>query len=212
MREHSIQVTRSARYVTLGEAGPHLKQVWLICHGYSQLARQFIEYFRILDDGSRLIIAPEGLSRFYLDHATGKIGASWMTKEDRLREIDDYVRYLDTLHDHVFQKVDRSLVRLVVLGFSQGAATVSRWVTSSRVQPDKVILWGGVIPPDVDLATSGDRLGADLTLVVGDQDEYADEERVEEMEARLQASETPFSLIRFKGGHRIDKEVLHVLG
>jgi predicted esterase len=176
------------------------------------MARQFIGYFRVLDEGSRLIVAPEGLSRFYLDHATGKIGASWMTKEDRLTEIDDYVRYLDTLHDHVFQKVDRSRVRFVVLGFSQGAATVSRWVASGRVQPDKVILWGGVIPPDVDLATSGDRLGADLTLVVGDQDEYADEKGVEEMEARLRASETPFSLIRFEGGHRIDKEVLHVLG
>jgi predicted esterase len=212
MKEHHIQVQRSGRYFTLGETGPHLKQVWLICHGYSQLARQFIEHFRVLDDGSRLIIAPEGLSRFYVDHATGKIGASWMTKEDRLTEIDDYVRYLDTLHDHVFQKVDRSRVRFVVLGFSQGAATVSRWVASGRVQPDKVILWGGVIPPDVDLATSGDWLGADLTLVVGDQDEYADEKRVEETEARLQASETPFSLIRFKGGHRIDKEVLHVLG
>jgi len=212
VNERHIQVQRSARYFALGEAGPHLKQVWLICHGYSQLARQFIEYFRVLDDGSRLIIAPEGLSRFYLDHTTGKIGASWMTKEDRLKEIDDYVRYLDTLHDHVFQEVDRSLVRFVVLGFSQGAATVSRWVTGSNAQPDKVILWGGVIPPDVDLAKSGDPIGADLTLVVGDQDEYADEKTVEELEARLRTNQIPFSIIRFKGGHRIDKEVLHVLG
>lgn len=213
MEEHHIQVQRSARYFTIGEAGPNLKQVWLVCHGYSQTAKQFIGYFRVLDDGSRLIVAPEGLSRFYLDHATGTIGASWMTREDRLSEIDDYVRYLDTLHNHVFHELDRSLVRFVVLGFSQGVATVSRWITSSRVEPDKVILWGGVIPPDVDLEASGRRLGEhDLTIVVGDQDEYADEGSVEEMESRLETSQVPFSIIRFKGGHRLDKEVLHVLG
>jgi predicted esterase len=213
MQEHHIQVSRSARYFTLGEVGPDLKQVWLVCHGYSQMAKQFVRYFRVLDDGSRLIVAPEGLSRFYLDHATGAIGASWMTREDRLSEIDDYVRYLDTLHNHVFHELDRSLIRFVVLGFSQGVATVSRWVSRSKVQPDQVILWGGVIPPDVDLEADGSRLGkSGLTIVVGDQDEYADEESVAEMEARLHASEIPFSIIRFKGGHRLDKEVLHVLG
>ncbi len=213
MRENHIPITRSARYFTLGEAGPDLKQVWLVCHGYSQLAKQFIGYFRVLDDGSRLIVAPEGLSRFYLDHAAGKIGASWMTKEDRLSEIEDYVSYLDALSDQVFRQVDRSRVRFVVLGFSQGAATVSRWIVGSKMRPDRVVLWGGLIPPDVDLEQHGDRLGAqDLTIVVGDEDEYADAARVEEMETRLRTSGTPFSLIRFKGGHRIDKEVLHVLG
>jgi len=213
MEEHHIQVQRSARYFTIGEAGPNLKQVWLVCHGYSQTAKQFIGYFRVLDDGSRLIVAPEGLSRFYLDHATGTIGASWMTREDRLSEIDDYVRYLDTLYNHLFDELDRSLIRFVVLGFSQGVATVSRWIIGSKVQPDKVILWGGVIPPDVDLEASGGRLGEhDLTIVVGDQDEYADEGSVGAMESRLETSQVPFSIIRFKGGHRLDKEVLHVLG
>jgi len=213
MKEHHIQVQRSARYFTLGEAGPNLKQVWLVCHGYSQTAKQFIGYFQVLDDGSRLIVAPEGLSRFYLDHATGTIGASWMTREDRLSEIDDYVRYLDTLYNHLFDELDRSLIRFVVLGFSQGVATVSRWIIGSKVQPDKVILWGGVIPPDVDLEASGGRLGEhDLTIVVGDQDEYADEGSVGAMESRLETSQVPFSIIRFKGGHRLDKEVLHVLG
>jgi predicted esterase len=213
MKQHHIQVPRSARYLTLGKVGPSLKQVWFVCHGYSQLATQFIKYFKVLDDGTRLIVAPEGLSRFYVDHATGKIGASWMTKEDRLTEIDDYVRYLDTLYEHVFDGVERSSVRFVALGFSQGAATISRWITRSKVRTDKVILWGGLIPSDVDLTGDGEWLdGSDLTIVVGDRDEYADDERVREMAARLHDSRTRYSLIRFEGGHRMDKEVLHVLG
>jgi predicted esterase len=213
MKQHHIQVPRSARYLALGKVGPSLEQVWFVCHGYSQLATHFIKYFEVLDDGTRVIIAPEGLSRFYVDHATGKIGASWMTKEDRLTEIDDYVRYLDTLYQHVFDGVERSSVRFVALGFSQGAATISRWITRSKVRTDKVILWGGLIPPDVDLTGDGEWLdGSDLTIVVGDQDEYADDERVREMEARLHDSGTRYSLIRFEGGHRMDKEVLHVLG
>ena len=42
-----------------------------------------------LDDGSRLIVAPEALSRFYLGEVSQRpaserrVGASWMTREDR---------------------------------------------------------------------------------------------------------------------------------
>ena len=64
MDEHHIQVSRTARYFTLGTAGPDTRQLWLVCHGYRQLARRFLRGFRGLDEGSRLIVAPEGLSRF----------------------------------------------------------------------------------------------------------------------------------------------------
>ena len=97
MRQHHLTISRNVRYATLGEVGDELRQVWFVCHGYGQLAHRFLRSFSALDDGSRLVVAPEGLSRYYVDHAERKVGASWMTTEDRLTDIADYVAYLDGL-------------------------------------------------------------------------------------------------------------------
>src|SRR2546426_7091347 len=66
MQEHHIGVTRSARYFTLGDSSRGVGEVWFVCHGYGQLAARFLEKLRVLDDGRRYLVAPEGLSRFYL--------------------------------------------------------------------------------------------------------------------------------------------------
>ena len=98
MREHSIKVRRSARYYTLGPDDERaVRDVWFVLHGYGQLAAQFIGIFEALNDGTRLIVAPEALNRFYVagvetaPAAERGVGATWMTREDRLNEIDDYV-------------------------------------------------------------------------------------------------------------------------
>ena len=72
-----------------------------------------------------------------------------MTSEDREREIEDYVRYLDLLYDEIFSVVPRKGVRLWVVGFSQGTATVARWVARGKVDPDRVVLWAGLLPPEL---------------------------------------------------------------
>ena len=63
MEHHHIEVTKTARYFTLGPTGEGLGEIWYVCHGYRQLAGRFIRRFARLNDGSRRIIAPEGLSR-----------------------------------------------------------------------------------------------------------------------------------------------------
>lgn len=215
MREQHITVPRTARYYTLGRAGPELGQVWFVCHGYGQLAARFIRRFRGLDNGRRLIVAPEALSRFYLgDHGgphgpESRVGATWMTREDRLREIDDYVRYLDLLHDHVMAGVDRASVRVVVLGFSQGTATVARWVTLGRVRPDELILWAGGFPPDLDLQRAAERLaGVRVRIVAGEQDRLVTPRALEAEIGRLRAHGLEPELIRFDGGHQLDPDTL----
>src|SRR5438046_7182386 len=97
MQEHHIGVTHSARYFTLGNSSRGVAEVWFACHGYGQLAARFLEKLRVLDDGRRYLVAPEGLSRFYLSEspAERRVGASWMPREDRLAEIDGSVPYLD---------------------------------------------------------------------------------------------------------------------
>src|SRR6266498_2722637 len=141
MQEHRLTVSRTARYFTLGRPD---REVWFVLHGYGQLAALFLRHFEPLDDGTRLIVAPEGLSRFYLteDPAERRVGASWMTREDRLTEIEDYVQYLDAVHADVVGSVDRSLVKVRVLGFSQGAATACRWASTGASRVDRLIVWG----------------------------------------------------------------------
>jgi predicted esterase len=211
MQEHHLPVTRSARYFVLGTPGEHNTQVWYVCHGYGQLADAFLRELQILNDGRRLLVAPEGLSRYYTHHRRREVGASWMTREDRLTEITDYVRYLDAVHTRTIKRLPPD-ARVVVLGFSQGAATVSRWVSFGRVRPDRLILWGELLPPDLDLDMAWGKLSdSRLTIVVGTQDDYVDLGNLRELEARLLDYEIPYETIRYDGGHHLDPEILGVL-
>ncbi|HUR91296.1 MAG TPA: hypothetical protein VMY38_01335, partial [Gemmatimonadaceae bacterium] len=107
VRSHDIIVPRTSRYAVLGAPISEATEVWLVCHGYGQLAERFISRFSVIDDGKRMIVAPEGLSRFYLSSSSGgysasdKVGASWMTREGRDAEIVDQVRYLELVCERV---------------------------------------------------------------------------------------------------------------
>ena len=60
--EFSIEVPRTARYYMLGD-GHRGGDLWVVLHGFGQLAGDFIEYFVELNDGSRTVVAPEALNR-----------------------------------------------------------------------------------------------------------------------------------------------------
>ena len=202
MQEHSITVPRTARYFTLG-APERTNDVWFVCHGYGQLAARFLERFRALESPERCIVAPEALSRFYLSEnpAERRVGASWMTKEDRLHEIEDYVRYLDA----VYAQLSPAKKGVTALGFSQGTATVCRWAALGSSRIDRLILWGGEVPPDLDL----ERLRVPkLTLVYGTRDEFFTPKVVAANETRLRDRGVPYELIAFEGGHALDEETL----
>ena len=217
-QEHHLTVTRTARYVTLGRPHGGLREVWIVCHGHGQLASRFARHVAPLDDGTRLVVGPEALSRFYLDSVESgpaserRVGATWMTREDRLSEINDYVSYLDALYTHLFRQLDRASVRLHVFGFSQGAATACRWVAAGRVRPDEITLWAGHVPPDLDLAGDGARLGAArLWLAVGSQDQFSTPAAVAQQEQRLREAGIAYRLLLFEGGHVLDPAALRRL-
>jgi predicted esterase len=214
--QRHITVPRSARYAMLGSLEADLSEVWFVCHGHGQLAARFLARFLPLESPHRLFIAPEALSRYYLSppkagpHPPGTpIGASWMTSEDRESEIDDYVSYLDLLHDEIFSVVDRAKVRLSVLGFSQGASTAVRWVVRGKVEPDRVVVASGMLPSELDESAAA-RLAArgSLTVTFGDDDEFANAERVVTEETKLKRLRIPYDMIRFKGGHTITPALL----
>jgi predicted esterase len=205
-------VQRTARFATLGEMHNEVRQVWFVCHGYSQQVKEFIQYFSVLDDGTRLVVAPEGLSRFYLEGTGGKVGASWMTKEDRVEEIDDYVRYLDAVYQHVAERVDLNVPTVHVLGFSQGVATASRWIARRTVPADQLILWAGTLPPELDDEAWERIRELRVTVVYGTSDEYVTPEAAAELRARLEAHDVHFEEITFDGEHRMDRRTLEAIG
>ncbi len=218
MQEHHLRVYRTARYVTIGAPGPGIAHVWFACHGYRQLAARFARPLEALDDGRHWVFAPEALSRFYLEDGAGaigphgpesRVGATWMTREDRLTEIRDYVAYLDALHDEAFRAVPRAQARVTLLGFSQGTATAARWAAFGRARIDRLVLWGWGAPPDLDLAVLRDRLeGAPVLLVAGRQDPATPAERVAQEAGRLTAAGIRAETLWFDGGHALDEGVL----
>jgi predicted esterase len=199
MQEHRLTVSRAARYFTLGKAG---REVWFVLHGYGQLAARFLRHFEPIDDGTRLIVAPEGLSRFYLseDPAERRVGATWMTKEDRISEIEDYVRYLDAVYVDVMRGAE---LEVTVLGFSQGATTACRWAALGTSSIGRLIVWGGEVPSDTDMHPA-----RRLSLVYGSRDEYFTPKVVAATEARLRERRVDYELVPFDGGHEIDAAVL----
>ncbi|MGL4597138.1 MAG: alpha/beta hydrolase, partial [Bacteroidia bacterium] len=126
MQKRNLVIEKTARFFWLGEAGENVEELWIVCHGYAQLADEFLESFRCIESPKRLLVAPEGLHRFYPKGSSGRVAASWMTREERLADISDYVQYLDQVHQ-ILCAENPNIKRIVVLGFSQGAATVSRW-------------------------------------------------------------------------------------
>jgi len=213
IREVHLTVQRTARYAILGPDGPAAEEVWIVCHGYGQQAAAFLEAFQPLDDGRRLLVAPEALSRFYLDSGPSgrhgeQVGASWMTREDRDCEIDDYVRYLEALRSQVLAPIGRPDVTVRVLGFSQGVATAARWVLNAAWKPAQLILWGGFLPQELLPEQGAPIPDVRLTFVSGERDHTVDQVRLAQQVAALQTRGARVELIGFAGAHRLDTSTL----
>lgn len=212
IHEHRLAVSRSARVQVLGDLDG-ARDVWIVVHGFGQLAADFIAPFKPIAGADRAIVAPEALNRFYKERegatrsAERPVGATWMTREDREAEIADYVAYLDAVADRFAR--GRALT---VLGFSQGVATLMRWVTLGSTRTARVIAWGGEIPADVDLTAHRGRFAASgLDVVMGSVDEYHSWIDLDGMKRRLETASIPYRVHIFEGGHRLDRAMLRSL-
>jgi predicted esterase len=210
MTEHHLAVTRTARYYQLGELSPSTTRVWFVCHGYGQLAAYFSRHFAFLTDADphTVVIAPEGLSRFYLSGNGGRVGASWMTRDDRLHEIEDHIGFLNQLAGQVLAACAPG-AHVTVLGFSQGTATVSRWLSRASFKPAHLVLWAGGFPEDLEPAVATSLLhNLALTLVGGTEDEYISAAKLAEQQALLESLGATPRLLTFAGKHQLDRGVL----
>lgn len=206
MEEGSIRVPRTARYHLLGEADT-ARALWVVLHGYGQLARYFLRNFEGLKN-DLLIVAPEGLSRFYTDIGHTRVGATWMTREDRTHEIADQISYLDLLADTVLRSCPPG-TPLHVLGFSQGVATACRWLGLGRAHAQRLVLWGGSLPPDLPVnAWTVQLVTTHVELVHGIKDTLVPGSVVASSEALLRDAGILHETHRFDGGHELDPFLL----
>lgn len=200
-----------SRYYVSHEIGNATRDVLFVMHGHGQLAQFFIRKFSSLDD-STVVIAPEGQSRYYLEGFSGRVGATWMTKEDRLTDIENYVAYLNKVYEEVMTSHDPAKYRITFLGFSQGAATVSRWATNCIGRFDRLILWAGIFPPDLDVSEASEVFKSkELISVYGTEDPYVNDKRMLEMKDISKSLGVQPESFSFKGGHDIDPELLKTL-
>jgi predicted esterase len=204
-----MAVTRTARYFTLGDMNEHTRHVWFVLHGYGQLAEYFIRKFETIRDDHTYIVAPEALSRFYLNGNSGRVGASWMTREDRLSEIDDYVGYLERIYHTVFLNQSPSNVRVTLLGFSQGTATACRWLDQGTLHCDRLILWAGYFANGILDVLKPEHLPATEThFVYGNEDEYLNQLDATGYLEKLKADLPLLKILEYAGGHAVDTKVL----
>jgi predicted esterase len=202
VKQVDIKIEKTARYFVSGTPSDKITDVWFVCHGYGQLAKYFIKWFEPILNESTLIIAPEGLSRFYWNGFSGNVVASWMTKEERNSDIDDYVQYLDKVANEVLKKVMK--VNINILGFSQGASTASRWAALGKTTPSNLILWAGSFPTDISYLENIEAFNKfSLHFLIGDTDELFSEKIISQYMKEFKEKEISFKLFRYKGGHKI---------
>lgn len=209
-KEQHIQVRRTARFYQMGQAGPHIHRIWYVLHGYGQLASYFVKHFEQIADANTLVVAPEALSRFYSKGTDGRVGATWMTKEDRLNEIDDYILYLDALHEQISAQVQAG-AEVVLLGFSQGTATAWRWMKKGKVRVAHLVNWAGSVPAEMNEEWAALLKNMHLYAVLGDNDPYISEKDADLRIQALRSIKPDLHDLRFKGEHRMDAETLDKL-
>lgn len=219
LREASLETLRTARVWYLGGGGRgEPAEIWYLLHGYGERADRFLERFRSLASPDRLLVAPEGLSRFYLTrggkggHSTGdRVGASWMTRLARDAEIRDYVRYLDLVARQAEEGCPGEEPVRTVLGFSQGVHTAARWVCLGGLRTARLVLWGASLPEDLPDGAARRLAVTRLILVRGREDRLRRRGAEEAEERWLGRAGIEWTVRTHGGGHEIVPSLLQAI-
>ena len=210
MQEHHLKVERTARVYTLGEFNASTKQIWIVLHGYGQLASFFIKKFEGIAADDAFIIAPEAISRFYVKPYS-RVGASWMTFDERKSEIEEYLAYLNSVYDRFLGDHDLSNVTVNLLGFSQGCVTACRWFETGVLKCDRLVLCAGYFNKGLaDVMTVSKLDDVETYYIYGTKDEFLIENPVEATAFRvLIQTEVPhLKIISFEGNHTVSVPII----
>ncbi len=203
-----VSYTTTNSYATLNALTNKTRNVWFVCHGIGYLSRYFLKYFEDLNTSENYIIAPQAQSKYYLGSKYRHVGASWLTKENTLKEIDNVMHYFDAVLEG--EKIP-SDINLIVLGYSQGVSVITRYVAKRELKCDQMILLSGGIPKELNNLDFKFLEGiTKVSLMYGNQDEYLNEEFM--IDARKRFYELfgdTATITVFEGKHEVQKKVVN---
>lgn len=199
----TITSKKTYRYFTHGNPEKASKLIYVF-HGYGQLAAFFIRKFHSLSE-DYFIVAPEGMHRFYTKGTSGRVGASWMTSEDREIDIHDNLNWLDQLDTEITHKY--SFEEKILLGFSQGGSTALRQHFYGSFKAKHLIIWASSFPPEMESFIENDiKKTFSRYFVIGEKDEFCSGEEQHKL-IQLFTSKG-FKTIRYEGNHDISNMTL----
>jgi predicted esterase len=212
--EKQISITAQATYETLGNLNARTSTIWLVCHGYGQLAKYFIRRFDVLNPAQHYVIAPQGLAKFYLDTKYEKVGASWLTKESKEMDLQNQLSYIDSVWKAEKEVItqaglDFNKLKINVLGFSQGCAAACRWVVSRQITFSNLYVWAGLLPQEFRKEDFSYLPNASqIHFIIGKDDEFRGlldfTNEIEKIKDLLPTAQ----IVSFDGGHEVKREVL----
>jgi predicted esterase len=197
------------RYYQSGPVTSNTESVWIVLHGYGQLVNYFHRRVAETADEKTVLVFPEGPHRFYLEGHSGKVGASWMTREWREQDIENNVNYLEALANQLKEELKITTAKIGVIGFSQGAATAMQWMFKGQFKPNKLVLWAGTIPPELDYDNYKQTIQTlQPAYVFGNTDQYFNQESIDEIALKFSTLWPNLEMVRYQGGHYLDANVL----
>ena len=187
------------------------KEIWILFHGYGQLAEFFLKKFKSLFSEERLFVVPEATNYGYLQGFNGRVGANWMTKHERELAIQNNHRYLNSLLGCLLEEYEE-LPKINVLGFSQGAATASRWIGQVSIPISRLVLWGGGFAHDLNIDNLGDKFKqTSVSVVLGNQDEFITSESIQKQDELISVLDIQVERYDYPGGHDLHLPTLEKL-
>jgi len=206
-KEISYQSTNS--YSTLNSLNKKTKNVWFVCHGMGYLSRFFLKYFKELNPDENYIIAPQAQGKYYMPPKFKHVGASWLTKENTLRETENVLRYFDAIWEA--EKIPMDL-NLIVVGYSQGVSVSMRWIASRQIDCHQLVMMSGGIPKELSSKDFTFLKDFKVSHVYGTKDEYLNEERIIHETTRIkELFGNNVTIIPFDGNHEVRVDLINNL-
>ena len=207
-QEKEISYTTTNSYSTLNTLTESTKNVWFVCHGMGYLSRYFLKYFKELNAEDNYIIAPQADSKYYIQPGFKHVGASWLTKENTVKETENVMRNFDA----VFKAENiPNTTNLIVFGYSQGVSVALRYVAKRQLKCTQLVLHSGGIPKELE-PENFNFSNAKVHLICGTDDEYLTEERMQSETKKAQLLfKDNLNVMMFDGKHEVNVDIIKSL-
>jgi len=208
LEEKEIFYTTTNSYATINSLTEKTKNIWFVCHGMGFLSRYFLRYFNGLNAEENYVIAPQAQSKYYIPPKFKHVGASWLTKENTLKETENVMQYFDAVFEAEQLPKDKNLI---ILGYSQGVSVAMRYVAKRKLPCSQLVLHSGGIPKEL-TPEDFSFLKAKVSMIYGTEDEYLNEERIlHETQRANELFGNALEIIPFEGKHIVNVELINAL-